>query len=246
MAAVLLLLFGGAYLLAPTMAGWLVRFVPHSVDSTIGAAGWQTLAPDSARCTDPRAQAYVESITRPLLAGLAEQPFRFEFAVLDRDDINAFALPGGHIAVHFGLLQAAKSGDEVASVIAHEIGHVTGRHTTVRLLRGIGGRILWGLLFGWTGMDALMSHAWSLADLSYDRDQERDADEKGRKLLLSTGIDLGAMASFFERLPDGGPAMSLIASHPGSRERAEAARAAAVGQKPTLSLPAPPADLKCH
>ena len=237
-----------AFWLASALAGWLVRFIPASADVALGEAGFEQLAPPSSRCTDPGPQAYVDQIAGPLLAEIYDERFEFEIVVIDRPEVNAFALPGGFVAVHYGLLQAADTGEEVAGVLAHELHHVTERHGLVRVLRSAGGRVILGLVLGWGDVGALAQYAGSLANLQYDRDQEREADEQGRDTLRRAGIDPAGLARFFERMQaqHGDAPIAFLSSHPGHSERIAAANEDAAGFTTTRQLPPPPADLRCR
>jgi predicted Zn-dependent protease len=243
---VLIVLF--VFWLASMLAGWLVEFVPTSADVAVGEAAFSELAPPDLRCTDPGPQAYVEAVAEPLLAALDDDRFAFRFVVIDRPEINAFALPGGFVAVHMGLLTEADSGEELAGVLAHEIHHVTERHGFVRVLRSAGGRIILALVVGWGDVGMVAQYGSVLADVRYDRDQEREADRKGRALLARAGIDPGALGAFFARVKakHGDAAIGFLSTHPGHDERIRAANADSEGFTPSLSLPAPPADLRCR
>lgn len=246
----LVLLVFGAFRAASCMAGTLVGFVPTSVDESLGEGAWTELAPPAQRCTDEATLAYVDGLTRPLLEALGDQGFTFRFAVADSDDVNAYALPGGFVTINRGLLEAAEDGEEIAGVLAHEIHHVTLRHGMVRVVRAAGGRVLLGLVLGWSDVGALAQYAGRLVDLSYDRDQERAADRDGRALLKRAGIDPGGMARFFARLQAKGGAAAAIplvlSTHPDHGERVEAARLDAAQFTPTVDLPPPPRPLRCR
>lgn len=231
------------------LAARLVDWVPTDVDVALGQENWHQLAPESARCTDPAPLAYVEALAQPLIDA-ADSEFEFHFTVVDDEQVNAFALPGGFITVNMGLLEAAESGEEVAAVIAHEMTHVTHRHGMRAVLRRVGGMALVSMVFGGTSLEAIAWAAEGLSTQAHSRDQERDADDGGRKILMDAGIDPTGMASFFERLEADGANMPgaavLLSTHPNPGERAETTRAIAATFTPTVDLPDPPADLKCR
>ncbi len=159
----------------------------------------------------------------------------FFFAVRD-PSLNAFALPGGFIGVHTGLVLAAQSESELASVLAHEIGHVSQRH----IARMIGNQkqdallplagLLVGLLAARTSPDlagAAMLGGTGLAaqrQLSFGRDAEREADRLGLSLLNNSGFEVGGMVNFFGRLQAASRSRndnlpSYLRTHPLTTER---------------------------
>jgi beta-barrel assembly-enhancing protease len=230
-------------------AASLVRWVPTDVDVAIGKQSWGDLAPESARCTDPGPLAYVEELARPLLE-VDDSGFEFHFTVVDDDQINAFALPGGFVTVNMGLLEAAETGEEIAAVLAHEMVHVINRHGMRAVLRRVGGIALISMAFGGTSLETIAWAAEGLSSQAHSRDQERDADDGGRALLMAAGIDPIGMATFFDRLEQAGASMPgaavLLSTHPNPGERAETTRKIAAGFTATRKLPDPPADLRCR
>jgi predicted Zn-dependent protease len=234
-----------AWVLPPRM----VRFVPTSLDVTIGEHNWEQVAPAAARCTDPGPLAYVEELAKPLV-DQADSEFEFHFTVVESKDINAFALPGGFVTVNMGLLEAAETGEEIAAVIGHEMTHVTHRHGMRAVMRQLGASAIVSLMFGGTSLETILYLAENLVGQAHSRDQERDADEGGRALLMAAGIDPIGMATFFERLEkEQGNlpgALALLSTHPDPGERAETTRKLSAGFTVTRDLPDPPDDLKCR
>lgn len=249
---VLAVLAWGVLKLLGAIAEQLVDFVPTEVDVALGEQNWQELAPLEAQCTDPGPLAYVEALSQPLIDALPEdeREFEFRFVVVESEEINAFALPGGFVTVNMGLLEAAESGEEVAAVIGHEMTHVTHRHGMRAVLRRVGGMTLVAMIFGGTDLEAVAFAAEGLANQSHSRDQERDADEGGRTMLMAAGVDPTGMATFFERLEalqgELPGAAILLSTHPNPGERAETTREIAASFEPTRDLPDPPDDLRCH
>ena len=136
--------------------------------------------------------------------------------------VNAVALPGGQVMLFDGLVQQADSPEELAGVLAHEVGHVRERHVMTALLRQFGLSILLA------GADS------GLAAMGYSRDAEREADDYARARMAQSNISPMGAAGFFERMAesqgdneDAPAVIGWLASHPSSGERAEAYRAAA-------------------
>jgi len=172
---------------------------------------------------DPALLGYVSQIGQRLLRFAPTRDFDYRFRIVDQEAPNAFALPGGQIYVSRGLLLLANSEDELANVIAHEIVHAALRHASARqsVVSAIPG------LFQ-------LSAAGTIA--SYSRNQEREADRAGQRLVASAGYDPAAMASFLkgldytERLELGASRLpSFLDTHPSTQERVAEATARAQG-----------------
>ena len=141
--------------------------------------------------------------------------------------INAVALPGGKVILFDGLVKQARSPDEVAGVLAHEIGHVREKHVMQALLRQMGLAVVLGGVDGNSG--ALVNN---MLAMSYSRESEAEADAHSMRALGNAAISPVATASFFERLSqldgsarggeDGQGIAGYMSSHPLSRERKKA------------------------
>lgn len=186
---------------------------------------------------DPEISEYLGNLGAQLTQVTAGARHDFEFFALRDPAINAFALPGGFVGVHTGLINAADTESELASVLAHEISHVTQRH----IARMIGQQqqmqipvmaaIAAAILFGRSRPDlasgaAAAAQAGAVqAQLSYSRDFEREADRVGLQALNAAGFDARAMAVFFEkmqrsaRVSDDGSIPGYLRTHPVTTER---------------------------
>ncbi|MEO6023427.1 MAG: M48 family metalloprotease [Burkholderiales bacterium] len=161
---------------------------------------------------DAEVADYINSLGNRLVSFSPDKDRSFEFFAMRDNTLNAFALPGAFVGVHTGLILAAENESELASVLAHEIGHVTQRH----IARQIAGQER----TGWATLAALAvailaarsnaqaaqaaivgAQAASIqSQLDYSREYEREADRSGIELLSQAGFDSRAMVSFFERL----------------------------------------------
>ena len=190
---------------------------------------------------------YLNRIGRTIhrVSELSELPFTF--TVLNNDDVNAFALPGGYVYVTRGLLALVNSEAELAGVIAHEIGHVTARHSAQRYNRAIFSQLGAAVLGAATGSQFVGDLAGVGAAAyvqGYSREQELEADRLGVRYLERAGYDPRAMAGFLSSMAaearlsariegrDGSdPTASLFSSHPRTIDRvARAAEAARRGR----------------
>jgi predicted Zn-dependent protease len=154
---------------------------------------------------DPELQAYVDSIGQKL-AKVGDRPkLQYTFTVIDTEDVNAFALPGGFIYVSRGILPYLQNEAELAAVLGHEIGHVTARHAskqqTQGTMAGIAG-IAAAIMTGQPALADLTNMAGEAVVRGYGRDMELEADRIGAELLAKTGYDPNAVISVVRTLKD--------------------------------------------
>jgi predicted Zn-dependent protease len=186
---------------------------------------------------DAEATDYVNALGARLVSRGADTRQPFEFFLIQERSINAFALPGGFIGVHTGLLIAAQSESELASVVSHEIAHVTQRHIARIIDQQKQGTVLSlaalavAILAARASADlATAATAFGTAGaiqntLNFTRDHEREADRVGLQILQASGYDAHAAAVFFERMQratriyDVGGAPSYLRTHPLTYER---------------------------
>jgi predicted Zn-dependent protease len=155
---------------------------------------------------------YLNSLGHRLVAGSGEARQEFEFFLIVEPQINAFALPGGYIGVNSGLIVTAQSESELASVLSHEIAHVTQRHiarmfsaqkqATMISLAGLALAILAARSSPDLASAAIMGSQANYIQgaINFTRDNEREADRVGLSILERSGFDAHAMPLFFERL----------------------------------------------
>jgi beta-barrel assembly-enhancing protease len=175
-------------------------------------------------------QRYVQQIAAPLVQrALKDRPgVEYRFTVLDDPrQINAFAAPGGFLYVYSGLLLAADDEAELAGVLAHEIGHIVGRHSANQLAAQFGIQFLTTIALGEEasqGATEITQIAAQLGSARFSRDDEREADKYGVKYTIDAGYDPEGLLSFFEKLKklEGGKKSDvdkLLSSHPATDER---------------------------
>jgi beta-barrel assembly-enhancing protease len=212
------------------------RFSPAQ-DVELGRRAAAELRRELPIANDRRAEQHVERIGRRLVASLPsrlQQPqFRYTFQVVDRRDINAFALPGGPIFVNRGMLDAARSDGEVAGVIAHELSHIVLRHGTAQATKGqkfqlgaLAGQIVGAMVGGRTGAVIAQGSQIGIGTyfMKYSREYEREADLLGAQLMARAGYDPREMANMFQtiarRSGNGGP--EWLSDHPSPGNRYQA------------------------
>ncbi|MGR3662760.1 MAG: M48 family metallopeptidase [Paracoccaceae bacterium] len=227
--------------LVPIMADQLAEYLPLEGERALGDKTFEQIRSVLSEsdllpvgiCENEEGLAALGQMQARLEAGL-NLPYPLRISVLDHGKINAFALPGGQIVLFRGLIDAAETPDEIAAVLAHEIGHVENRDAVRGALRSAGSIGVLGLLFGdFAGGTVVLFLANMLIDASYSQDAEAHADTFAYATLRDAGIPPSSLATFFERMRKmHGEAEGLIAhfeTHPSLGNRIEAARAADAG-----------------
>jgi len=185
---------------------------------------------------DPEVQDYVSKLGLELARASVRPNLPWRFRVIQDKRINAFALPGGFIYVHSKVLEIAGSEAELASVIAHEIGHVEGRHHKAQIEKAqryqIGLGVLGAVVGHGSGGNAALIAGRLLAQgqlTKYSRQAEADADRRGVQLLYHTGFDPMSMSRFLQnlvKLERGNRDLlaGFFADHPAARDRVASTR----------------------
>ncbi len=230
--------------------------VPLGVERRLGDSIAREIYRDPDYLDDPVLGDYLQGIWQPLIASARqrgeltpelEQQFAWEVMLIRDRSINAFALPGGYLGVHLGLIAAVNSADELASVLAHELTHVTQRHIA-RMIAQQGkqgpmviGAMILGVLAasrtgGGSGFDAASAvivggqAAAIQSQLNFSRDMEREADRIGYGVMTQAGYEAQSFVTMFEklqqaaRLNDNG-SFPYLRSHPMTAERIADAQA---------------------
>ena len=182
---------------------------------------------------DPIIAEYVNRVGQNLVRN-SDAKVPFTIKVLDTEEVNAFALPGGFFFVNSGLLLKAESEAELAGVMAHEIAHVAARHGTKQATRGTLAQLMTIPLMvmgGWTGYAIYQgaSIAIPMGFLQFSRSFEREADYLGLQYMYKTGYDPTAFVDFFEKIQSmqtkkPGSVAKVFSTHPMTDDRIKAAQ----------------------
>ena len=181
------------------------NFISLEKEIQIGAQYAQQIEQTARLVEDPVVNEYVDGLGQ-LIVKNSDAKVPFVIRVLDSEEVNAFALPGGYFFVNKGLILEAEDEAELAGVMAHEIAHVTARHATERMTKGnlmqfaaLPALILTG---GWTqyALYQGLGLGMNLAVLGITRKSEAEADQLGTQYLWNTGYDPQGFISFFEKM----------------------------------------------
>ena len=213
--AILLLV---SFVAFPLFSGVVAPWVPQQVVDAVGAEMIKETASKGSFCVEPQGKAALDGLVTRLAAHAPGREFKVY--VSDQDVVNAFAAPGGHIVIYQPIIAQASSSEELAGVLAHEMGHVVEDHPTQALVESVGYGIFDFITPGELEVEAA---AKAVLTNHYSRSHELDADRHGGELLREAGIDSRGIFSFFDRMKESGDdvpgAVEFLSTHPSGATR---------------------------
>lgn len=184
-------------------------------ESRLGEQIAEQLQGELRMVNDPEILGYVDELGQDVARYMGRDEFDYEFFVVDDENLNAFALPGGKVFVNTGAILAANSEAELAGLLGHEVGHAVLSHgfqrvVTNNLLANLAREIPFGNLLG------------TLVSLDYSRKHERQSDIIGTRVIHSAGYAADGLRNFMQTLREqqgGGPTIPYLSTHPAPRTR---------------------------
>lgn len=207
----------------PAIADVVAERVPIAWEEQLGKHVVESMVPESKRCTDKASVAALERIVTTLTAN-QQHRYTYRVAIARDSQVNAFAAPGGYVVVNTGLLEKARSPEEVAGVLAHEIQHVQQRHATKAILRQLSLQAILTAVTGDMGaLGAVIGAAGELGTLGYARAAEEEADREGMRLMMAARLDPKGMIGMFETLQaateETPGVLQVLSTHPDTAAR---------------------------
>ena len=224
---------------APQITGWVANKIPPELEGDLGRMSTAQIKASGGLIEEGELVDLVTAIGGRLTQG---SHYKYHWYVLKNDTINAFAMPGGYVVVHTGLLKSASSAEELAGVLAHEVQHVELRHRLRQLLNQLGWQVVLTLAVGGADGTVWAGATQQLMQLSFGREQESQADVAGLAALRRANISPQGMLDFFEKLSkQEGVSIELLSTHPASANRLDVLRKA-VQEGSAAPAPALPYD----
>ncbi|GIU40205.1 M48 family metallopeptidase [Shewanella colwelliana] len=230
MLVILTLLAGCATHQSPTGRGQTLLFSAQEMDQ-MGAASFEEMKKQQPLSKNRQVNQYVACVAERITAVLPGQQPNWEVVVFESEQVNAFALPGGHIGVYTGLLKVANNQDQLATVIGHEVAHVLANHSNEQVSRaqmtGVGMQLANVALDagGVSNKDLYMSALGLGAQvgfiLPYGREQESEADIMGVELMARAGFDPSQSILLWQNMAKAGGSQGpeLLSTHPSHDHR---------------------------
>lgn len=184
------------------MTGVVATHIPPSWEEELGRSTLAQYRLGHRFIDNDEVDQYLDGLISPLIEQLPNSRYQYDFYIVDNSSLNAFALPGGEIVIHSGLVLKADSSEELQGVLAHEIIHVEQQHGIRNVIGSAGLYLIVSSMLGdASGLMALVGGAAPLLlNQSYSRGFERESDEKGFALLKRANINPAGLVTFFEKM----------------------------------------------
>lgn len=201
-----------------------VKQISKQTEEKLGEILWGIFKTTENENTDPFVEEVLDSLLTNICLANDIEKSSIKLHVLMNDQVNAFALPDGHLVIYSGLIVNADNPEELAGVICHEIAHIELRHVMKKLIKEIGLSMLISMTTGGSGGGPARETAKMLSSTAYDRTLEKEADLKAVDYLTKAGINPEPFANFFTKLsqkePESMKYFSWMSTHPDTRARA--------------------------
>ncbi|MCH2038636.1 MAG: M48 family metallopeptidase [Rickettsiales bacterium] len=203
----------------------IVNKIPYDLEQSLGSMLFESYTTDSLLAEGDAVYDDLELLMKPVMMVAKRRiPFEVTVKISNDESINAFAMPGGFVVLHKGLIKKATSADEVLGVLAHELAHVEKRHSLQQMVGDIGTAIILSSLFGdFQGISGFITtHGSDLVSLSYSREHEIESDLIAIDYLIEAKINPEGLISFFERISNKNNVLEIpefMSTHPLTKER---------------------------
>lgn len=226
--AVLIVLFFGCWF-ALSNINWIGVFkIEKLTDDTeikIGKTVWDLYKKTEKENKNQKAVIALDSIVDRICSKNNINRETIKVHIISKDDINAFAMPGGHLVVYSGLITVCDNPDELAGVLAHEISHIELGHVMKKLIKELGLSVLISMTSGKGGTETIQKISKLLSSSAFDRKLEKEADISAVEYMINAKIDPEPLADFLYKLSenkkDETAFESWLSTHPDSKKRAE-------------------------
>ncbi|MBN2572013.1 MAG: M48 family metallopeptidase [Ignavibacteriales bacterium] len=198
-----------------------INIISVEQEKNIGRLVFDSFYDESDIISNPTLDSAISKISQRLIFGVGKSDYIYQIFVVRDKEINAFALPGGYIIIFSGLIEFTENPTELASIIAHEIGHIELSHVRERLIKEIG--LTTSFLILVNDPNIISEVGRIIISTIFDRQQESEADEYSMKLITKCNLDPHSIGVFFKRLMEGEKDYSFLSeflnTHPSIEKR---------------------------
>lgn len=228
MLIVLFLFIAGIFIFSKYIVRGIAKNIPVEWEQKAGDAIFESIKAEKDFINDSLLNSEINNLGKLVTSTIEDTSQKFKFYLVHDTTLNAFALPGGHVVIHSGLINTSETPEEILGVLGHEIAHVTEKHHTRGLIAKAGLSVIISAFLGADSEIAnlLVNAGSTLQSLKYDRDLETEADNKGLEYLRNAKIDPQGMITFFKKLEAQSntslgmeESLSFLSTHPATSER---------------------------
>jgi beta-barrel assembly-enhancing protease len=202
-----------------------VQKITNRTEEKLGDLFWEIFQKSEKENQNPLLLSSLDSMVTKICSANKIERKQIKVHILDRDEINAFALPNGHLIVYTGLILESDNPEELSGVICHELAHIQLNHVMKKLVKEVGISVLVSMTTGNSGSQIIKEAAKLLSSSAFDRSLEKDADIKAVDFLVRANINPEPFANFLYRISDKKNEttnyLTWISTHPEPKERAE-------------------------
>jgi len=202
-----------------------IQKVSDKTEEKLGELFWEVFQKSEVQNKDTFVINSIDSIVSKICSANKIDRKSIKLHIIDKDDINAFALPDGHLVVYSGLILKSENQEELSGVICHEIAHIQLKHVIQKLVKEVGLSFLISMTTSNKGPEVIKQTVEMLSSSAFDRSMEKEADIKAVDFLIKTKINPEPFANFLYKLSEkedhGSEYFTWISTHPESKERAE-------------------------
>ncbi|MFZ9300841.1 MAG: M48 family metallopeptidase [Chitinophagaceae bacterium] len=197
----------------------------QKTEQQLGDLLWESYSKGEKESNDPIVLKAVDSLVTSVCMANKIDRKNIKLHIFEKSDVNAFAFPGGRLAVYTGLIRESKNQNELIGVVSHELAHIQLRHVMKKLIKEIGLSVLISIATGTGDVAVISDIVKTLTSTAFDRSLEKQADIKAIDYMVNASIDPLPLADFMQRLADeqqmpGSEYLSWMSTHPESAERA--------------------------
>lgn len=194
-------------------------------EEKLGDLFWEVIKKSNEEITDTTVVQTVDRIFNRITKANSINRSTIKLHVVKKDEINAFALPNGHLVIHSGLITKSKSPEEIAGVLSHELAHIELKHIMKKMISEIGLSVLINITTGNTNSEAIKEMVKVLSSSAFERSLEKEADIKALEYMIQAKINPRPFAQFLYRLSliedPNAKYLEWVSSHPISKDRSE-------------------------
>lgn len=201
-----------------------VEALTEKTEEKLGELYWDLFKTEGRENTDGALHIRIDSLIEKICVHNQINKTDIKLHILEKDEVNAFALPDGHLVLFTGLIDFVENQDELSGVLAHEMAHIELNHVSQKLIKEVGLNTLISITTGGAGAEIIKETAFLLSSTAFDRGMEKEADLQAVTYMINAGMRAESFADLLSRMGEDDHRatryLSWISTHPDPNERA--------------------------